>query len=119
MIITEGMLEYLTEEEVKLLFNRLTGYFPHAEIAFDVTSSYAMKSGESSLRETTGAVQRWAVDNPSEIEKLDAKLLRVTELSLFRSRYVKQLPWISRLSYGFIVFIPRFKNMMRLFRYQF
>ena len=31
MIIAEGVLEYLTGEEVKILLNRLTGYFSHGE----------------------------------------------------------------------------------------
>jgi O-methyltransferase involved in polyketide biosynthesis len=40
MIIAEGMLEYLSEDEVKELLNRLTSYFPEGQITFDVMSSF-------------------------------------------------------------------------------
>jgi len=36
MIVAEGVLEYLTAEEVKMPLNRLTDYFSHGVITFDV-----------------------------------------------------------------------------------
>lgn len=39
LIIAEGVFEYLSEEEVKTLLNRLTNYFSHGQIAFDVMNS--------------------------------------------------------------------------------
>ncbi|KAA6330891.1 putative S-adenosyl-L-methionine-dependent methyltransferase [termite gut metagenome] len=44
-IIAEGVLEYLSEEEVKTLLNRLTNYFSHGQMAFDIMNSFAVESG--------------------------------------------------------------------------
>ena len=119
VIIAEGILEYLTAEEVKTLLNRLTDHFLHGQIAFDVMNSFAIKSGQTKLKDATGAVHKWAVDDICEVDKLDPKLQRITELSLFRSQYIQRLSWGLRLLYGLMSIVPPFKNMMRLLRYQF
>jgi O-methyltransferase involved in polyketide biosynthesis len=119
IIIAEGLLEYLTPEEVKTLLNRMTDHFLRGQIAFDVMSSFAIKSGQSKLKDMTGAMHKWAVDDLSEVDKLDTKLKRITEVSPFSSLYIQKLPWGFRLLYGLISLIPPFKNMLRLLRYQF
>lgn len=119
IIIVEGLLEYLTAEEVKTLLNRLTDHFLHGQIAFDVMNSFAIKSGQAKLKDTTGAIHKWAVDTICEVDELDTKLKRITELSLFSSPHVQELPLASHLFYGLMSIVPPFKNMMRLFRYQF
>jgi O-methyltransferase involved in polyketide biosynthesis len=118
-IIAEGILEYLMAEEVKILFNRLTNHFLHGQIVFDVMNSFAIKSSQAKLKDATGAVHKWAVDDISEVDKLDAKLQKVTELSLFKSRYIQRFSWGFRLLYGLMSIIPPFVNMMRLLRYTF
>jgi len=119
IIIAEGLLEYLTAEEVKTLLNRLTDHFLHGQIVFDVMNSFAIKSGQAKLKDTTGAIHKWAVDAIYEVDKLDTKLKRITELSLFRSQYIQRLSWGLRLLYVLMSIVPPFKNMMRLLRYQF
>lgn len=86
MIIAEGLLEYLTEDEVKTLLNRLTGYFSQGQVAFDIMNSFAIKSGKESLKETTGAEHKWAVDDIHEVDRFDSKLTRIAGLSVFKSR---------------------------------
>ncbi|MGG3772944.1 class I SAM-dependent methyltransferase [Heyndrickxia faecalis] len=119
MIIAEGMLEYLTEEEVKGLLNRLTSYFPNGQIAFDVMNSFAINSGKNELKKTTGAVHKWAVDDIHDVDKLDSKLKRVANLSIFKSKYIHNLPFKTRLLYFSMCIIPGFRNMMRLILYKF
>lgn len=119
IIIAEGLLEYLTAEEVKTLLNRLSDHFLHGQIVFDVMNSFAIKSVQAKLKDTTGAIHKWAVDAICEVDKLDTKLKRITELSLFRSEYIQRLSWRFRLLYGLMSIVPPFKNMIRLLRYQF
>lgn len=120
MVLAEGVLEYLTGGEVKTLLNRITGHFLHGQIAFDVMNSYAIKAGRSRASRTTGALHQWSVEDLEEVDQLDPKLTRVTELSLFRSPYIQQLPWGYRLVYRCVSLFPaRYKNMIRLLRYQF
>ncbi|HXZ23863.1 MAG TPA: class I SAM-dependent methyltransferase [Methanomassiliicoccales archaeon] len=119
MIVADGVLEYLTPENVKVLLNRLTGYFPSGQIAFDVMNSFGVNSARESLKETTGAVHNWAVDNIHAVDEMDPKLRRLDNLSVFRSRYIKRLPLGQRVTYGMMCVIPTFRKMIRLLRYEF
>lgn len=119
MIVAEGVLEYLTEQEVQTLFNRLTSHFHHGQIAFDVLSSFAIRLGKSTLQKTTGATHKWAVDDTRAVEKLDPKLQKNAELSVTEIPSMKFLPWKFRVIFTAMRIIPPFRNLLRLLRYQF
>jgi O-methyltransferase involved in polyketide biosynthesis len=116
IMIADGVLEYITEEQVKELLNRITNYFPCGQIAFDIINSYAAKMGKSRLKETAGAEHRWAVDDMNEVDQLNPNLRRVANLPLLGSKY---LPLKYRLLFGVALVLPRYRNMMRLLRYEF
>jgi len=119
LIVAEGVLEYLSEADVKALLNRITSHFLHGQLMFDVMNSHAVESGRSRASFPTGALHLWAVDDLNEVDKLDTRLKRMTEVSLFKSPYFRKLPWEFRSLYGLISLMPRYTNMMRLLRYQF
>ena len=119
IIVAEGLLEYLEVEEVKTLLDRITTHFRQGEIIFDVMSPFAIQSGKEKLRETTGAVHKWAVDDIKEVDKLNAALNRKEALPVFKSTYIKNLSIGSRVLYRFMSLIPKFKNMICLLRYEF
>ena len=121
LIIAEGVLEYLPGEEVKTLLNRLTNYFSHGQMAFDVMNSFATGLGNKNLKKTTGAVNilKWSVDDLNEIEKLDPKLKRIEVVSRIKSVFVKKLPFLLRLILGLLSLSSKQKNAMRLLRYNF
>jgi O-methyltransferase involved in polyketide biosynthesis len=119
LIIAEGLLEYLTGEEVKALFSRLTDHFNHGHMLFDVMNSFAIQAGRKQLKAITGAVHKWAVDDTKELDRLNPRLTRIKELPLFKSKYMRKLPLGLRLFVSLASFIPRYKNMLRLMHYQF
>ena len=119
LVIAEGLLEYLTVDEVKALLNRLTDYFPRGQIMFDVMNAFAINSGKKKLKETTGAVHRWAVDDVQEVDHLNHKLKRVSALPVFRSPYILKLSLGLRTMLGILSLMPKFKNMVRLLKYEF
>jgi O-methyltransferase involved in polyketide biosynthesis len=119
MIIAEGVLEYLMEDEVQTLFTRLTDAFPHGEIAFDVLNSFAIQAGKEELRKTTGAEHKWAVDTPDAVDKLNSRFKRIADQLLLSSPYMGELPWKFRIFYSVLALSPKFKTMLRLLRYQF
>jgi len=119
LIVAEGVFEYLSEEEVKTLLRRLTDYFSHGQIAFDAMSSAAVVDRKEKLEKTTGAVNKWAVDNISEVDKLNPKLKRIDVTPLFKSVFIAQLPWVFRFVVGLLTVFPKYKNAMRLLRYDF
>jgi O-methyltransferase involved in polyketide biosynthesis len=119
LIIAEGLLEYLTAEEVKIFLQRVTDYFQHGQMIFDVMNSFAIKSGKEKLKNTTGAIHKWAVDDVKDVDTLNSRLKRIIEMPVFKSVYVRQLPFKFRLFLNFMCLIPQFKNMMRLLQYRF
>ena len=119
MILAEGILEYLTEDDVQELLNRLTHHFSNGQIAFDVMNAFAINSGKKNLKETTGAEHKWVVDNIQDVDQLNVNLKRIAMQSIFKSKYIHKLPLNSRLIYAVLCILPSFKNMMRLLLYKF
>jgi len=119
LIIAEGVFEYLSKEEIKTLLNRLTEYFSHGQMAFDVMSSSSTGSRKEKLKETTGATIRFAADEISEVDQLNSKLKRVETVPLLKSVFIKKLPFRHRFIFGLLALFPKFKNAMRLLRYDF
>lgn len=119
LIVAEGVLEYLTREEVKTLLNRLTDYFSHGKIAFDVMNSFAIRSAKSAKNEPTAGLHVWEVNDLREVDVLDAKLKRENAISIFHSPFIGKLPIKYQLIYRSMALVPQFRNMIRLLRYQF
>jgi O-methyltransferase involved in polyketide biosynthesis len=119
LIIAEGVFEYLSEEEVKTLLHQLTDCFSRGQITFDVMSTFSISSRKDKLKKTTGAVNKWAVDDISEVDKLNSKLKRVEVVPLFNSVFTKKLPFTYRFIFGLLRHSSKFKNGMRLLRYDF
>jgi len=116
MVVADGVLEYLAEEEVGALFNRLTTHFSCGEMAFDVMNSAAIKWGRSELKAKTGAEHKWAVDDIRVVERLDPKLRVVSILSPFES---KELPLRERIAFRAASALPSFRDAIRLIRCEF
>lgn len=119
MIIAEGLLEYLAEEEVQMLLTRLTDAFPHGQVAFDVMNSFAVRLVKGKHRKTTGARHRWVVDTPAAVEQLNPRLKRIADQPLLSSPYRRGLPWGLRILCIVFALVPRVNTMLRLLHYQF
>jgi O-methyltransferase involved in polyketide biosynthesis len=70
LVVAEGLLMYLKEEEVKTLILKLKEVFPGCELAFDAYSvlTASRVKAHPSLKKT-GAVIHWGIDDPKAIEK--------------------------------------------------
>lgn len=119
LIIAEGVLEYLSSEEVKELFRRIIDHFNHGEIIFDVMNSLAISIGKKELEKKTGAVYKWAVNDTNEIDLINSKLKKIKELPLMNSIYIKKLSFKSRLIFDLLSLVPPARNAMRLMKYDF
>lgn len=84
--------EYLTEEDVKALLNRVTDHFPHGQIIFDVMNSYAIKMGRERLAETMGVEHKWVFDDARKVDELDPKLKRISNNGVSTSKRTGKLP---------------------------
>jgi len=70
LIIAEGVLPYLEDDQVPQVLRRIAGHFPSGEIAFDAYSSIAIRllRFNPAIR-ATGARLQWAVDDPAGLER--------------------------------------------------
>lgn len=119
LIIAEGVFVYIPSEEVRELFERIIEHFNHGEIIFDVMTPFATSMGKKELKEKTGAVYKWTVNDSKEIDSISPKLKKIEELPLMNSVYVKRLSFKSQLIFGLLSLVPKFRNMMRLMKYDF
>jgi O-methyltransferase involved in polyketide biosynthesis len=117
--VADGVFAYLTRDDVKALFNRLTDHFPSGQIAFEVMSSLAMERAKSRLKNEFGAEHKWAVDDLREVDNFDPRIKRIDSFSLFSSKFASRLPISSRVMCIFARMIPSFKNTIRMLRYEF
>lgn len=74
LIIAEGILMYLKEEDVKRVFSILVGSFPGAEMYFDVVHTYFVDKGVSSDFV-------WGIDTAKQIENLHESIKLVESWS--------------------------------------
>ena len=114
LIIADGVMEYLTAEDVKVLLQRLTDRFPQGQMIFDVMSVNAVKRIAKRYN-----IHSWGIDDTSEIERWNPKLKKLNEISMFKSQYMRLLPFPNRAIYGIMATSSKFRNIMRLLRYEF
>jgi len=114
LIIADGVMEYLTAEDVKVLLQRLTDRFPQGQMIFDVMSVSAVKRITKRYN-----IHTWGIDDTSEIERWNPKLKKLNEISMFKSQYMRLLPFPNRTLYGIITASSKLRNTMRLMRYEF
>jgi len=118
-IVAEGVFEYMEADDVKALLHRLTSHFAEGQVIFDCLNSFAVQSGRTELETKTGAVHRWAVDDIREVDALEPRLRRIDDLSVLRTRYRRELSWRYRLVFAAASLVPRFRDILRLLRYEF
>ncbi|ACL16450.1 class I SAM-dependent methyltransferase [Methanosphaerula palustris] len=121
IVVAEGLLQYLTEQDVIALFSRITGKFPKGQIIFDAYSlnmirfvmllAAARRSRPSLL---------WGMGDPRKLETAVPRLRLVTEISfLTMPELVERLsPSRARRAMSRLMG-PFVKKMVRHFRYEF
>ena len=121
MIVAEGLMMYLAEDDVKPLLNRLTDHFPSGHMAFDVMSRGEMRIAKAHPSfGATGASFRWGIDNQEEIRHLSPRLELVTEMRLLDLPGFAKLPWAMRTLVRVLDSIPALRRQNhRLLLYRF
>ena len=92
LVIAEGLLMYLHENEIQDLFRALQARFPGCQVAFDAFSQFTTDriKNHPSLKKT-GAEIHWGIDDPHEIEKW------ATGIEFLEEWYFSQSPLVSRM----------------------
>jgi O-methyltransferase involved in polyketide biosynthesis len=78
LMIAEGVLHYLSENEVKALLNAVAAHFPGGQLIFDICNTMIVKQAGKNVG-GTGATYRWGLDDPQDIRQLEPKLELIKE----------------------------------------
>lgn len=122
LVVAEGLMYYLKEDEVQSLVKRIVECFPSGQIMFDATSKLYLKMQKTNVGiSATGAKLWWGMDDPRELETWNPRIQLVTNLSVMD----KDFPSIKKMSGGMrailriLALIPAMKNMGLMLRYNF
>ena len=118
MVIAEGLLMYISEEEVRELFGRILNHFSGGLLAFDAFMPFAVRMVKYLPVSKMWAV-RWGLDDPRLIEQWYPRLEFLAETSLADSPWIDRLPWLTRLAVKGANRVPAFRRVHRLLRYRF
>ncbi|MDW7739699.1 MAG: class I SAM-dependent methyltransferase [Bacillota bacterium] len=98
VILAEGLLMYLPEEEIKKLFQALQSKFGHCLIIFDC---YSLLTASNINRhpsfQKTGAVVYWGIDEAEEIEEWGENIHLLDEWYFSKSSEIDKLDFFYRL----------------------
>lgn len=123
IVVAEGMLPYLSEQEVIAFFSRITGKFPHGQFVFDAYSRLMVRLINMTPAVKSGGVfLAWGIKNPRDLEKQVPRLRLVTAIPfLTMPEFIERMPpsLIGTIVYRIIRAIPFFRNLILHVRYEF
>ena len=125
LILAEGLLMYIDGDEVHALIDRLLARFRSGEIAFDCFSRSGLNlvQRHRSVR-ATGAVLRWSVENPREVEAAHPRLVLTGDLHAYDPTgydpaQLARLSWQARTMAWVCRWVPSLRNISRILRFRF
>jgi O-methyltransferase involved in polyketide biosynthesis len=120
LIIAEGLTMYLSENQVRRLFERVVNHFPSGELLFDAYSETgAGISRREACIKATGADIQWSINDPHLLEQWIPRLKFIRKWSYFESADLNRLPLGQRIIYKLIANIPSMKHSHRVLLYSF
>ena len=99
MIVADGLMAFLSEDEMITLLDRLTRHFPSGEIAFNGYTKFAIWAAGHyrGTQSVAGLLKSPGFDDPHEPERWMPKLTLAREILLTREPEVAQFPVALRL----------------------
>jgi O-methyltransferase involved in polyketide biosynthesis len=104
VIVADGLMAFLTSDDMVALVRRLVAHFPSGEIAFNGYTRFAIWAARHyhGTQSVAGLIRSPGFDDPHEPERWDPGLQLVKEILLTREPEVAQFPpalrWFTRLS---------------------
>lgn len=119
IIIAEGLMMYLREQDVKALVVQLHEGFPGSELAFDAFSrSTAARIRQHPSIRQTGARGQWGIDSARDIEQWAAGIRLLEEWTFTESADIARLGWGYRIAFRLASMFRAARNAHRILRYQ-
>ena len=88
LFIAAGVLYYFEENQLKVIFNKMSSFFPGGEFVFDAASSFGVKTANKKVIENSGfnekSFLKWGLESADEITKWNKRIEVVKEYPMFR-----------------------------------
>jgi O-methyltransferase involved in polyketide biosynthesis len=99
VIVADGLLAFLTQDDMISLLNRLISHFPSGEVAFNGYSRFAIWAAKHyhGTQSIAGIIKSPGFDDPREPERWNPRLTLVREILLTREPEVAEFPLALRL----------------------
>jgi O-methyltransferase involved in polyketide biosynthesis len=101
LIVADGLLGFLTQEEVVSLLDRLIDHFPSGEVVFNSYTRFAVWATHHSpgTKAIADLITFPGVDDPHDFERWNPRLSLVKEILLSREPEIAEFPTVERLYY--------------------
>jgi len=101
LIVADGLMAFLTQDELVSLLDRLIDHLPSGEIVFNSYTKFAIWATQHSrgTKAVAQLVKFPGVDDPHDVERWNPRLTLVEEILLSREPEVTQFPPLQRLYY--------------------
>ncbi|MFG1935070.1 class I SAM-dependent methyltransferase [Mycobacterium sp. NPDC048908] len=123
MIVADGLILFLGQDDFVSLLNRLTAHFPSGELALNVYTTYAMWTFKHSraMRAIAGGMANPGINDPRLLEHWVDGLTLLDEIFLTRAPEVAELPLIGRLAFRLAARSTKLSRLMAtvVLRYRF
>jgi O-methyltransferase involved in polyketide biosynthesis len=119
LVIAEGLLMYLHENEIRDLFLALQACFPGCQVAFDAFSQYTTDriKNHPSLKKT-GAVIHWGIDDPHDIENWSPGIEFLEEWYFSQSPLISRMDAFYKLMFKLTAYIKIAQQAQRILFYK-
>jgi O-methyltransferase involved in polyketide biosynthesis len=99
VIVADGLMAFLSKDEMVSLLNRLTDHFPSGEIAYNSYTRFTIRAAKRSrgTQSVADLVKSPGFDDPREPEHWNPKLKLIKEILLSREPEVAEFPTVLRL----------------------
>lgn len=123
LVVAEGLFLYLREDEVLSLLRTVATQFPTGEIAFDAYSRMGLAlASRNRMFKATGAVMRWNLENPLDLEAQVPGLRLRDEQWVYEENNDRQwarYSWPARAVIWLMRRIAPLRRLGRLLRYRY
>ncbi|MFI7536710.1 hypothetical protein [Streptosporangium sp. NPDC049376] len=100
MIVADGLIGFLSKEELATLLDRLIRHFPTGEICFNGYTRFHVWAARkyAGTQSVVPFLKSPGFDTPQDIERLEPRMKLVREIFLGREPEVADYPWTTRLA---------------------
>lgn len=122
LIVMEGLLTYLVEDEVKSLLLQFCERFGQGEMLFECINTALLEEiSQKPVKSVSeaGAIFQWAIDDPKSLEGIHPQLRMAESVSFAEANGVEKLTLVNRTILYLISWVPRLREKGRFLRFEF